>query len=69
MAKRNLLFKTEKIAIRFLQKLSKETDEQSRSVLLNNFYEEIKLLTDQDSFERKSLEIFDFIDWIIQKNI
>ena len=69
MAKRNLLFKTEKIAIRFLQKLSKETDEQSRSVLLTNFYEEIKLLTDHDSFERKSLEIFDFMSWIIQKNI
>jgi hypothetical protein len=64
ISKRNLMFETEKVAIHYLKKLSKIKNKNNHETIFSDFYNEIFILTNDNEFERRSLEIFDFLTWL-----
>ncbi len=64
ITKRNRLFQTEKISIKYLKKLSKLKNKPVQSDIIDEFYTEVFSLVKQDEFERRSLEVFDFLAWM-----
>ena len=67
ITKRNLMFQTEKIAIQYLKKLSRKSNQKKHKIIFNNFYKDIIDLTNNNEYERRSLEIFDFETWLAYK--
>lgn len=64
ISKRNRLFQTEKIAIKYLKKLSKLKNKLVQDSIIDDFYNEVFSLTEQNEFEFRSLQVFDFLAWM-----
>ena len=64
ISKRNLMFKTEKVAIHYLKKLAKIKNLHNHKLIFTEFYDEIHSLSEESEYERRSLEIFDFLTWL-----
>jgi len=65
--KRNRLFQTEKVAIHYLKKLSKVSNRGKDAAIFAEFDAAIEDLVQNNEYERRSLEIFDFVIWIKSK--
>lgn len=61
---RNMMFQTEKVALQFLKKIAKKTNEDKHPVIFKAFSAAIQELVDNSEYERRSLQFFDFITWI-----
>ncbi len=64
ITKRNLMFQTEKIVIEYLKKLSRKSNEGLHQEIFEAFGLAIETVIQDNAYERRSLEIFDFITWI-----
>ena len=64
ISKRNRLFQTERVAIKYLKKLSKLKNQSVQNNIIDAFYDEVFSLVNQNELEHRSLEVFDFLAWI-----
>lgn len=67
LKKRDLLFQTEKIALQYLKRLSKSKAPGKSNSILHEFETNIKNLIQDNPYESRSLQIFDFLAWIETK--
>jgi hypothetical protein len=65
--KRDLLFQTEKIALQYLKRLSKTKSQEKSASIFNEFEANIQNLIENNPYEGRSLQIFDFLTWIKSK--
>lgn len=64
ITKRNMMFQMEQLAIQYLKKLSRKKYEKQHPAIFQEFQNSILELIAENEYERRSLEIFDFITWI-----